>query len=169
MRVRVFISLLPLVFLTACAGYHLGPTNGLPAGAKSVQVTPFSNETLEPRLIEPIEFEIRKRIQQDGTYRLATHDDGDLLVSGVITKFDRSPISYQPNDVLSVRDYHLTITARIIAVDRISGKTNANQIVRGRTTVRVQTDLASAERQAIPLAAVDLARNAVNAIADGTW
>ena len=169
MRARYFIFSLPLLLLAGCAGYQLGPTNGLPAGARSVQVNPFRNDTLEPRLIEPVEFEIRKRVQQDGTYHLATQNDGDLLVSGVITRFDRSPLSFQPTDVLTPREYHITITAKIIAVERLSGKTNVNQIVKGRTLVRVGSDLASAERQAIPLAAIDLARNAVNAIADGTW
>src|ERR1043165_2687288 len=35
--------------LTGCAGYHLGPTNGVRAGERSVQVNPFVNQTIEPR------------------------------------------------------------------------------------------------------------------------
>lgn len=169
MRFSTSACLLAVLVLTGCAGYRLGPTNGLSAGEKAVQVNPFVNDTLEPRLSEPITLEVRKRLQQDGTYKLATHNDGDLIVTGVITRFDRSPLSFQPSDVLTVRDYNLTITAHIVAVERSTGKTNVNQIVRGRTTVRVGSDLGSAERQAIPLAAADLARNAASAIADGTW
>jgi len=163
------IILLPLLLFAGCAGYQLGPTNGLSAGEKSVQVNSFVNETLEPRLSEPITLEVRKRLQQDGTYKLATHGDGDLILNGVIVSYDRSGISYQPKDVLTPQDYNLTITARIVAIDRTTGKTNISQVVKGRTTVRVGNDLTSAERQAIPLAAADLARNAVAAIADGTW
>ena len=37
--------------LTGCVGYVAGPTNGLPAGAQSVRVEFFKNETLEPRLV----------------------------------------------------------------------------------------------------------------------
>jgi hypothetical protein len=169
MRAWNFIYFILLFALVGCAGYQLGPTNGLAAGEKSVQINPFRNETLEPRLGEPITFEIRKRIQQDGTYKLATHGDSDVVVDGAVLQFDRSALSFEPRDVLTVRDYRLTISARVIAIDRASGKTNANQIVRGRTVVRVVSDLPSAERQAIPLAAADLARNAVAAIADGTW
>lgn len=167
MRLHFFI--LPLVLLAGCAGYQLGPTNGLSAGEKSVQVNPFINETFEPRLSESITLEVRKRVQQDGTYKLATHNDGDIIINGVILQYDRSALSYQPGDVLTVRDYQLTVSARITAVDRISGATNAQQIVRGRTIVRVGRDLTSAERQAVPLVAYDLARNVVAAIADGTW
>jgi hypothetical protein len=168
MRLHALI-LLPLFLIAGCAGYRLGPTNGLVAGEKSIQIKPFVNETFEPRLSEPVTLEIRKRVQQDGTYKLAAQDDSDVIVSGVITSYDRSGISFQPSDVITVRDYNLTVTARIVAIDRISGKTNVNQIVRGRTVIRVGNDLASAERQAIPLVAADLARNAVSALADGTW
>ncbi|MEO5802712.1 MAG: LptE family protein [Verrucomicrobiota bacterium] len=169
MRSSAFICLLPLLLLAGCAGYQLGPTNGMLAGEKSVQINPFANETLEPRLSEPVTMEVRKRLQQDGTYKLATHNDGDVILNGVITRYDRSGISFQPRDVLTVRDYNLTVTARIVAIDRQTGKTNLSQLVKGRTTVRVGNDLASAERQAIPLVAADLARNAVSALADGTW
>jgi len=155
--------------MAGCAGYQLGPSNGMRAGEKSVQINPFINETPEPRLIEPITLAMRRQVQRDGTYKLATQGDGDLIVNGVVTRYDRSPVSFQARDVLTVRDYNLTITARIVAVDRATGKTNSNQTIRGRTTVRVGNDLASAERQAIPLVAADLARNAVAAIADGAW
>lgn len=163
------LILFAICFLSGCAGYRLGPSNGLVAGEKSIQINPFVNQTFEPRLSEPITLEIRKRVQQDGTYRLATHDDGDVVVSGTIVDYKRGGISFQPSDVITVRDYNLTVVARIVAIDRSTGKTNLNQTVHGRTVIRVGNDLASAERQAIPLLAADLARNAVSALADGTW
>src|SRR6185369_17073313 len=36
--------------LAGCAGYRLGPTGGQTAGARSVQINPFVNQTIEPRL-----------------------------------------------------------------------------------------------------------------------
>ena len=169
MRLSASACLLAVLLLAGCAGYRLGPTNGMSAGAKAIQVNPFVNDTLEPRLSEPVTLEVRKGLQQDGTFKLATHGDGDIIVTGVITKYDRTALSFQPKDVLTVQDYRLTISAHILAIDRITGKTNVNQIVQGRTAYRVGSDLVSAERQAIPLAAVDLARKAVAAIVDGTW
>jgi hypothetical protein len=41
--------------------------------------------------------------------------------------------------------------------------------VSGRTTVLIGDDLASAERQAVPLLAADLARNATSLLVDGNW
>jgi hypothetical protein len=37
------------------------------------------------------------------------------------------------------------------------------------TLIRVGSDLTSAERQALPLLAADLARNITALLADGTW
>ncbi|MDB6057666.1 MAG: hypothetical protein JWO95_1510 [Verrucomicrobiales bacterium] len=166
---RTFLSLVLLAALCGCAGYKLGPTNGDVAGSRSVSVQPFLNDTLEPRLSDYVTLELRKRLQQDGTFRLETHDSGDLILSGHITKFDRSELGFQPTDVLTPRDYTLVMVAQITAVERATGKTNLSRTVSGRTTVRVGADLASAERQAVPILAEDLARNAISSLADGSW
>ena len=47
-----------LVCLGSCA-YRLGPTNGERAGARSVQVNPFENRTIEPRLVEAVTLALR--------------------------------------------------------------------------------------------------------------
>ena len=155
--------------LSGCAGYRLGPTNGMEARSKSIQVNPFQNQTLEPRLTDHTTHSLRKRLQQDGTYELNTKDSGDVIVNGVITGFRRSELAFQPSDVRTVRDYHLYMTAQVRAVDRATGKVLLNRPVTGRTTIRVGSDLASAERQAIPLLAEDLARNTTSLLVDGTW
>lgn len=164
-----FVAGAGLILLAGCAGYQLGPTNGLTAGSRSIQVNPFVNKTPEPRLIEPTTSALRKRLQQDGTYRLATQNDGDIVVRGIITKFERFGLSFQSNDVLTAQDYTLVMTAEIIATERISGKTNLNRLVTGGTTIRIGSDLASAERQAVPLLANDLARKVTLLLVDGTW
>lgn len=157
------------VALTSCAGYKLGPSNGEPAGSKSIQINSFINQTLEPRLSEYINSSMRKRVQQDGTFQLETQGGSDIVVSGVITEFKRGELAYQPGDVLTPRDYTLTLHAQITAIERRTGKTNVNRSVIGRTAIRIGADLPSAERQAIPLLADDLARNAVSLLADGAW
>lgn len=170
MRPRVPILHCLLGFLFAgCAGYRLGPTSGAAAGARSIQINFFRNETLEPRLSEPVASALRKRVQQEGTFRLNTHGEGDVVVSGVITKFNRSELSFQPNDILTVRDYDLSLVAKVIALDRTTGKAVLDREVGGRTTIRVGVDLGSAERQAVPLLAEDLARNITALLVDGEW
>ncbi|MBA4148306.1 MAG: hypothetical protein H0X66_09335 [Verrucomicrobia bacterium] len=157
------------VLFSGCAGYKVGPTNGMAAKSRSIQVNPFQNQTQEPRLTDYATHSLRKRLQQDGTYALDTKDSGDVVVTGVIVGFRRSELAFQPSDVRTVRDYYLHMTAQVQAVDRSSGKVLLNRQVTGRTSIRVGADLSSAERQAVPLLADDLARNVTSLLVDGTW
>jgi hypothetical protein len=155
--------------LSGCAGYHLGPTNGLYAGEKSIRVTPFANLTMEPRLTDNLALQLRKSLQQDGTYQLATHEDGDIILSGTLTRYQRQEVTFAQNDILTVQDYRLVLTAQVIARERSTGKVLLDQPVTGYTLIRVGSDLTSAERQALPLLAGDLAKNVTALLVDGKW
>jgi hypothetical protein len=61
------------------------------------------------------------------------------------------------------------LTAQVKVTDRSSGKVILDKPISGITLVRVGSDLVSAERQAMPILAADLARNLVDALADGEW
>jgi len=156
-------------FLAGCAGYKLGPTNGLPAGSRTVEVRAFVNKTKEPRITEYLANSLRKQLQQDGSFRLETFGHGDIMVTGEIMRFTRSGLSYTTNDVLTPQEYTLALEAHVVAINVNTGKTNLNKQVLGQTYIRIGNDQSSAERQAIPLLADDLARNAVSLLVDGDW
>ena len=160
---------LTMLLFSGCAGYRLGPVNGLVAGEKSVQISPFANLTLQPRLTDAVTAQMRKELQRDGTYQLASHDNGDIILSGSLTSYVRTEVTLAAQDVLTVRDFRVTLTAHVTARERSSGKEILNQIVTGHTLLRVGNDLPSAERQALPLLANDLARNVTALLAEGKW
>jgi hypothetical protein len=139
------------------------------AGSRSIQINLFQNKTWEPRLSEPIATAVRRAIQRDGTYQLDTKGGGDIVVDGVITEFNRSGVTFEPTDILTVRDYELTLYAKVKAVERGTGRILIDKTVFGRTTIRSGPDLPSAERQAAPLLAEDLARNVTSLLVDGEW
>jgi hypothetical protein len=168
-QLRRWLPALLSAVAAGCAGYHLGPSNGLAAGSRSVQVLPFVNHTREPRITEYLGESMRRQLQQDGTFCLKTSGAPDLEVTGEIIRFERTELSYSTNDVLTPQEYTLILTANVVARDPISGKTNLNRAVQGRTFIRAGNDLASSERQAIPNLADDLARNAVSLLVDGAW
>jgi Lipopolysaccharide-assembly len=155
--------------LTGCAGYRLGPTNGVAARETSVQIIPFSNQTMEPRLGDAVTAQLRKELQRDGTYQLASHNDGDIIVSGVVTTYSRLPLSFQPADALTVTDYSVQLAAQVTARERSTGKVILDRRVTGSTLLIVGSDLTSAERQALPLLAADLAKNVTALLVDGAW
>jgi hypothetical protein len=174
----VVALVLALGLLCGCAGYRLGPTNGLAAGGKSIQVNLFQNQTLEPRLSEAVAAALRKDLQRDGTFTLNTEGDADLVVNGVLVQYGRLPLTYQRRDILSARDFRVTVTAKLTVLERGSGRVVLNREVNGATMVRIDpeqnalgigSDQTSAERQALPLLATDLARRVTALLVDGEW
>ncbi len=159
---------LAVAALSGCA-YRLGPTNGETAGAHSVEVQTFQNKTLEPHLSDYVMNSMRKRLQEDGTYKVNTHEDGDIILTGVITAYDRTPLTYQPTDVITVVDYQIAMTAKVTARKRSTGKVIFEKEVKGRTTLRIGNDLTSSERAVLPLLTDDVAKKAVALLVDGSW
>lgn len=166
---RWAVMWLVLLLVGGCAGYRLGPANGMAAGERSIQVSPFANLTLQPRLTDAVTAQLHKEVQRDGTFRLATQSDGDILLNGTLKRYQRTEVTFATQDILTVRDYRIVLTAQVTATERSTGKLLLNQEVSGYTLIRVGADLPSAERQAAPLLAADLARNITALLAEGKW
>ena len=147
----------------------MGPVSGDVAGDRSIEVTPFASKVLEPRVGDAVTTSLRRHLQQEGTFRLNTRGEADVVVTGSVIEYERSNISYQPEDVLTPRDYRLRIRAHVTARDRTSGRVLVDREVLGYTTLRVTPDLSSAERQAVPQAAEELARNITALLTEGAW
>lgn len=154
--------------LLAGCGYTLGPTNGLAAGDKTVQITPFLNHTFEPRLGDAVTTALRKNIQTDGTYHLATHGEADLVVTGVLSHYNRHVLNLGSNDVLTVQTYDVSVVAEMTARD-VNAGTTKHWTNTATTLVRVGSDLTSSERQAMPVLAGELAKHVTDSLVDGTW
>ena len=166
---KFLLPCLAVILLAGCAGYRLGPTGVADAGARTIEVQPFNNQTLQPRLGDSLTQSVRERVQTDATYRLATHGGGDIVVSGVIHQYLRQGLGFLNADVATPENYRLDVVVHVTARDRISGKTILDKDVRGHAFVHIGDDLASAERQAMPLLTEDLARNIVELLTEGAW
>jgi hypothetical protein len=105
-----------LLALCGCAGYHLGPSNGLRASEKTVRITPVTNRTLEPRLGDAVTSALRKEIQRDGTFRLVTSGTADIVVTCELIRYDRNEVSFVPGDIVTARDYRIALGARVNAM-----------------------------------------------------
>jgi hypothetical protein len=166
---KIFVLCAGIGLLAGCAGYHVGPVNGMVARENSVEIVPFNNQTLQPRLGDSVTQALRERFQTDGTYRLATHNDGDLIVTGVIGQYKRQGLSYLSRDVATTANYRIALTARVTVRERSTNKLLLDKVVEGYTLVHVGLSLADAERQSAPLLAQDLARNITELITEGAW
>ena len=166
---KTFLPCLAAIALAGCAGYHLGSANGIPAGARTIEVQPFNNQTLQPRLGDALTQSLRERLQTDATYRLVTRAPGDIVVTGVIRQYSRQGLGFLNTDVATPDNYRVDLTVHVTARDRLSGKTILDKDVKGHTFVHIGADLASAERQALPLLAEDVAQNITELLTEGGW
>lgn len=158
------------VLLAGCAGYRLGPTGGQTAGARSILVPPTRNTTLEPRLSQPVTQALRRQLQQDGTLRLETESGlTDLLLESTIEDYERLPMAFQRGDVITVQEYELRMTVHVKLTERASNKIVLDRRIVGRTSLLVEANQNSSERQAAPLLAEDFARKAVLQVTEGSW
>jgi hypothetical protein len=166
---KLFVMCAAAALLAGCAGYHMGAVDGTVAGDKSVEVLPFNNQTLQPRLGDAVTQALREKLQTDGTYHLATSGAGDVLVTGVITHYTREGVSFLNTDVATPDNYRVSIVAHVTVRDRSNGHVLLDKDVKGATLVHVGPDLASDERQALPLLAEDLSRTITELLTEGAW
>lgn len=158
-----------LVLASGCASYRLGVATPLIPAGYSIQVGLFQNATPQPGLSESVNGSIRRELHRDGTFELAGADDCDVLLTGNITAYRRSPVSFRPKDTLSVRDFVVELSTQVKVTEKPSGKLLVDRVITSRTAVRLGDDLASAERQALPLLSSDLAKRTVALLAEGEW
>jgi hypothetical protein len=160
---------LAVVFWSGCAGYHLGPASGAVSGEKSIEIFPFNNQTLEPRLGDAVTQALRERIQTDGTYRLATRGGSEVVLTGTLKRYYREGLSFLNADVTTTANYRAGLVAHVVVRETGSGKALLEKDITGFTLIHVGTDLASADRQSLSLLADDLARNITLALTEGGW
>lgn len=169
MRALKLIPVFGVWLLAGCSTYHLGPANNAVSGARTVEVAPFNNQTLQPRLGDAITQNLREQLQQDGTFHLATSGPGDIVLTGVIKQYNRNGLGYLNTDAFTPENFRIEIVVHVTARDRASGKLILDRDVKGHTLVNIGSDLASAEREALPLLAEDLDRNITELLTEGAW
>lgn len=157
-----------LCALTGCAGYRLGPAK--PAFLKDVHtvaVPTFRNDTLEPRLEVLVTDSVIKQLQQDGTYKVGPEAEADAILTATIEKIQRNPARSVRGNVLLTREFNLTLTLRFQFADRVTRRVLDSGSLLGQTSYFVGSDLQQNERQAIPLAAEQVAVRLVSQLTEG--
>ena len=166
---RLFPALVVMLALSGCAGYRVGDISGRDLqGVRSVYVPVVKNVSLEPDLQVLVTNAIIRRFNDDGTLTVNQNSDADSELDLTVTNIDHNPIRSSNSDLLITAEYQLRIEATCTYVNRKLGrKIFENVAVTGSTTFFTQADIPEAERQAIPLAAQDLANNAVKLVTEG--
>jgi len=154
------------LLVSGCLGYRVGAVGRL--SYRSIAVPMFQNETQQPQLEAPITNAILKRFQADGTLQVNSEPRADVVVRGRITRYERAVLRYVQTADNNAREYRVSITIVIEARQPNGDVVLPPTTITGATDTFVGSDLQSAEQQALPLVADDLARQVVNLLAE-SW
>ncbi|HMG04500.1 MAG TPA: LptE family protein [Chthoniobacterales bacterium] len=164
---KVSATFLLVCLLSGCAGYHLGPaTPAFLRDIHSIAVPTFKNTTLIPRVEALVTGTVIKQFQQDGTFRITNEDSADAILKGEITAASRSPARSLQGNVLSTTEFNLALSVNYTLVGR-DGRTITASGASGTTSFFVGNDVNTDERQALPLAAEQLAVRLVSQLSEG--
>jgi outer membrane lipopolysaccharide assembly protein LptE/RlpB len=164
---KAFAPLLLAFLLEGCAGYQLGPaTPGYLRQVHTIAVPTFSNTTLTPRIEVLVTSTVIKQFQQDGTFRIV-NSDADATLKAEIVSVGRSPARSLRGNVLSTTEFNLTLTVKYTLLGRDGKVLGSPGAVGGSTSFFVGSDVSTDERQALPLAAEELARHLVSQLSEG--
>lgn len=161
-------SIAVLFLLTGCLGYHLGPAKpGVLRDVHAIAVPTFENKTLLPRIEVLITDSVIKQLQQDGTYRVANENNADAILKAEITEISRAPARSVRGNVLATTEFNLVMHVKY-KLETPGGTVlmPATEVV-GTTSFFVGTDVTTDERQALPLAAEELANHLVTQLSEG--
>jgi outer membrane lipopolysaccharide assembly protein LptE/RlpB len=164
---RLLCVLAAAAVLGGC-GYKLGEIRPTPMrSVRTIGVPSFKNETYEPRVEVLLADTLIKQIQQDGTYTVVSHNTADAILYCTLKKSERRALRSVQNNVLATSEFELVLQVNYEVVDRVTGVVLMAGGVSGRQSFFSSPDIQTDERQAIPLAAQDMAVQLTTAIAEG--
>ena len=165
---HVFVALLAAASLCGCAGYRLGDVKpNYLRGVKTIAVLNFRNTTFTPRVETLVTNTVIKQFQQDGTYQITTPDKADAILDGVVNGVSRSPTRSLRGNVLATSEFNLTVNVGYTLRGRDGKALVGPGSIGGTTSFFVGSDVITDERQALPLAAEELAMRLVSQISEG--
>ena len=149
-------------------GYKLGEIRPTPMrSVRTLAVLSFKNRTYEPRVEVLLADTLIKTLQEDGTYTIVSDDTADAIMNCTVNKVERRSLRSVQNNVLATAEFGLYLDIAYEVTDRVTGSILKRGRVTGKSTFFSNTDLQTAERQAIPIAARNAAVQLTVEVAEG--
>ncbi len=165
--IRLIAAVIACALLGGC-GYKLGEIRPTPMrSVRNLAVPTFKNKTYEPRVEVLLADTLIKTLQEDGTYTIVSEDNAEAILNCTLTKIERSSLRSVQNNVLATAEFGLRLDIAYQVSDRVTGSILKKGKVNGDTSFFSNTDLQTAERQAIPVAARNAAIKLTTEVAEG--
>jgi hypothetical protein len=158
----------PVLLLAGCAGYTVGPVKPAKlASVNSIAVPTFKNMTLEPRSSVLVTNEVVKRLQNDGSYKVASSASADAVLKGTLVEIRRRPLRSARFNTLKTREMEFEIFIDFTLEDARTREVLADGRARGSSQIFLDENFQLTERQALNDAAAEAARDLVTRLSEG--
>ena len=165
--IRLFTAFLIATLFAGC-GYKLGEIRPTPMrSVRTLGVPTFKNNTYEPRVEVLLADTLIKQLQQDGTYSIVSDNTADAIVYCTLRSITRRSLRSVQNNVLATSEFEIVLEVNYQVVDRVTGFVLMEGRARGDSSFFANNDLQTTERQAIPVAANELAIDLTSQLAEG--
>jgi outer membrane lipopolysaccharide assembly protein LptE/RlpB len=162
------IPLFLAAFLLSGCGYKLGEIRPTPMrSVRTLGVPTFKNKTYEPRVEVLLADTLIKQLQEDGTYTVVAEDTADAILNCTLTRIERRSLRSVQNNVLATSEFGISLEVTYEVMDRVTGITLMEGRLRGDASFFADSDLQTSERQAIPVAAHNLAVELTTRLSEG--
>ena len=160
--------MLVAVALGGCAGYRLGDVKpNYLKEIRTIAIPTFRNGTFIPRIEMLVTNTVIKQFQQDGTFVIVNEDKADAVLRATVTAVSRAPARGVSGNVLATTEFNLGLAVSYTLVAKDGRSLVGPAAVGGVTSFFVGSDVTTEERQALPLAAEDLAVRLVSQLSEG--
>ena len=165
--IRLIAAVIACALLGGC-GYKLGEIRPTPMrSVRNLAVPTFKNKTYEARVEVLLADTLIKTLQEDGTYTIVSEDNAEAILNCTLTRIERSSLRSVQSNVLATAEFGLRLDIAYQVSDRVTGSILKKGRVNGDTSFFSNTDLQTAERQAIPVAARNAAVKLTTEVAEG--
>jgi len=166
---NILAGVLISLCLAGCLGYTLGPVKpNYLSQVQTIAVPTFKNDTLVPRIEVLVTDTVIKQFQQDGTFKIGNEGNADAVLKGEISRISRSPARSEPGNVLSTLEFNLVMRVKYHLVGRDGKNLGPPGEAQGTTSFfRAPNEVVTEERQALPLAAEEVANHLVTQLSEG--
>jgi hypothetical protein len=156
-RLALLNMLTATLLFSGCMGYQLGGSR--PEGIYSVTMGSVINSTTEPAIEIQVTRAMRQRIQFDGRMKLKNEpQDADAIIEITLAQYTLTPIAFLEDQQSTPELYRIRITAVGELRNLKTGGVINTSSTYGEASFQFEDDLTSSKRDALPVAAEELAK-----------
>ena len=159
---KCLVPMVASVLMCGC-GTSYSWRSGVPEEMRTVAVPTFRNESSVSELGAVATRQLLREFQREGTFSIRRSGDSSIEVQGVIKKVEFKPVAYARGYGMRAGEYRCFATLEASLIDKDKGKVLLNnRSYTAETTISVQNDLLTAQRNAVPRLAAEFARQIVD-------